>query len=128
MACLAVVFSPQELPPWIVWSVLGHRVRRGGGLTSLPVMVPSSCFRRIAGNSTDDVQALRAPRLSSRPRSCRSVVQVGNVAIVLVIGLALHWTAVVLSTLCSSHGLAPDAAARQRSTAWAVREAASRYA
>src|SRR6266478_6513452 len=39
MACLAVAFSPQELPPWIVWSVWGIAAAAALGVASLPVMV-----------------------------------------------------------------------------------------
>lgn len=91
MACLAVALSPQSPPPWIVWSVWGIAAAAILGVTSLPVMVHFKLFpenRRQQMRTM--VQALRAPRALIEATCWSIVVQVGNVAIVWLIGLALH--------------------------------------
>jgi uncharacterized membrane protein YbhN (UPF0104 family) len=91
MACLAVVFSPLDLPAWITWSVWGIGALAGLGLASLPVLVR---LRLLPIQRREQlqvmVQALRAPRALVEATAWSVFVQVANVLLVWLIGVALQ--------------------------------------
>jgi len=90
MACLAVVLSPTELPAAIVWSVWSVAAAAALGVAALPVLqrfklVPAARRQQLQTM----IQALRAPRALLEATVWSAVVQVGNVLLVWLIGLAL---------------------------------------
>jgi uncharacterized membrane protein YbhN (UPF0104 family) len=90
MACVAVVFSPEALPGWIVWSVWGIAAAAGLGMAALPIgarlnLLPENRRQQIQTM----VDALRAPRALVEATFWSILVQVGNVVLVWLIGLAL---------------------------------------
>ncbi len=90
MACAAVVFSPEALPAWIEWSVWGIAAAAGLGLAALPLLARLNLLpenRRQQMRTM--VHALRAPRALAEATLWSVVVQVGNVVLVWLIGLAL---------------------------------------
>jgi uncharacterized membrane protein YbhN (UPF0104 family) len=90
MACLAVALSPLDLPVWIVWSVWAIAAAAVAGLAALPVMqrlemLPAGRRQQLQTM----VQALRAPRALIEATFWSAGIQVANVVLVWLIGLAL---------------------------------------
>lgn len=89
MACTAVTLSP-ELPDWIPWTVWGTTGAILGGLVSLPLLAR---FIPQVARRMHQIQAgwaaIRAPWVLMATTLLSTGVQVGNVAMVWLIGLAL---------------------------------------
>lgn len=91
MACIAVPLAPSGLPTWIALSVWGIAAAAAAGLIALPILqrlelLPAGFRQQMHAM----LQAMRAPRALFEATAWSVFVQVGNVLLVWLIGLALH--------------------------------------
>ena len=91
LACLAVIFSPMELPPWITYSVWGIAGCGVLGLLGLQILA------RLKQLSPTRMEQLRTtlsifsmPRILAATLALSLFVQAANVAIVWLVGEAIH--------------------------------------
>jgi uncharacterized membrane protein YbhN (UPF0104 family) len=91
MACAAVALSPLALPTWVTVSVWGIAAAAAAGLIALPVLqrlelLPAGRRQQMRTM----LQALRAPRALVEATAWSIFIQVANVLLVWLIGLALN--------------------------------------
>jgi uncharacterized membrane protein YbhN (UPF0104 family) len=91
MACVAMALSPLELPAWIPLSVWGIAAAAVTGLAGLFVLRSLRLLPKARRKQMRTMlQAMRAPRALAEATALSMVVQVGNVILVWMIGLALN--------------------------------------
>jgi uncharacterized membrane protein YbhN (UPF0104 family) len=91
MACLAVTLSPLDLPAWIPLSIWGAV---GGALVGLPLLPHLAGRGKKGALRAEQVRTafalFRSPRLVAGTALLSVYVQVSNVVLVWLLGLALH--------------------------------------
>ncbi len=90
LACLGVVFSPVSLESWIPWSVVGMTVAFLGGVAMLPLLAR---WFHLGEGRVEQIKTamtlIRRPRLFLETSLLSGLVQVGNVAVIWLVGLSL---------------------------------------
>ncbi len=90
LACLAVMLSPLDLPVWMPWTIGGLGAAMIAGLAALPLLAgrfPNGSQRAQQIKSL--LAIFRRPRLLLATTFLSAIVQVGNVVLVVLLGLAL---------------------------------------
>jgi uncharacterized membrane protein YbhN (UPF0104 family) len=93
LACLAVTLSPLDLPVWIPWSVWALCAAILGGVAALPLLAGYMKQGELRTQQVKTVLAtFRQPRLFLISTVLSIFVQVANVLLVCLVGVALHAT------------------------------------
>lgn len=90
IACLATLLCPLPLPDWIPWTVAGVALGAFGGVALLPLLARwngpgGDAFKRVHAT----VSLLRSPRILPMTTLLSVVVQLANICILWLIGVAL---------------------------------------
>jgi glycosyltransferase 2 family protein len=91
LACLAVTFSPQALPPWVTFSVWGIAACGVLGMIGLQILAG---MHRLSPKHMEQLRTALSifsmPRILTVTLALSLFVQAANVAIVWLIGRAIH--------------------------------------
>jgi uncharacterized membrane protein YbhN (UPF0104 family) len=91
MACIAMATEPLDLPPWIPLSVWGMAAAAVLGLASLFVLKSLRLLPKARRKQMRTMlQAMHAPHALAEATLLSVVIQVANVVVVWMIGVALH--------------------------------------
>jgi glycosyltransferase 2 family protein len=91
LACLSVALSPLTLEPWISWGVWGTCASIVLGVAALPFLARRMRNGKLRAQQVKTVLAtLSQPRIFAATTALSIFVQVANVVLVWLVGLALH--------------------------------------
>jgi glycosyltransferase 2 family protein len=91
LACIGVILSPIQLQPWILSGVWGGAGAVAAGLALAPWwLARANRFEKIRQMTEPMLTYLRRPLLMLLATALSLIIQAGNVALVWLVGLAIH--------------------------------------